>query len=71
MRYLHWINGPGKVWTRETIFVKKTLKKCGNFATVAIKFTSYNSKIAKYGSDLNNFENIANIKIPPNMLKCP
>ena len=27
MRYLYWTNGPGKVWTRETIFVKKNLKK--------------------------------------------
>ena len=25
MRYLHWTNGPGKVWTRETIFVKKNI----------------------------------------------
>ena len=31
MRYLHWTNGPGKVWTRETIFIKQ------NFATVAFK----------------------------------
>ena len=27
MRYLHWTNRPGKVWTRETIFVKKKWKK--------------------------------------------
>ena len=27
MRYLHWTNGPGKVWTGKTIFVKKILKK--------------------------------------------
>ena len=63
MRYLHWTNGPGKVWTRETTFVKKKMKKnLENFATVAVKFISQNSKIAKYGSDFTNFENIAKIK---------
>ena len=30
---------------------------------VAVKFTSLNSKIANYGSDSTNFENIAKIKI--------
>ena len=40
MRYLHWTNGPGKVWTRKTNFVKKNEKNVGNFATVAVKFTS-------------------------------
>ena len=30
MRYPHWTNGPGKVWTRETIFVKKNEKNVGN-----------------------------------------
>ena len=40
MRYLHWTNGPGKVWTMETIFVKQKFEKnIGNFATVAVKFT--------------------------------
>ena len=38
MRYVHWTNGPGKAWTRETIFVKKIEKNVGNFATVAVKF---------------------------------
>ena len=33
----------------------------GNFATVVVNFTSYNSSIAKYGSDFTNFENIAKI----------
>ena len=32
-----------------------------NFATVAVKFTSLNSKIVKYGSDFTNFEKIAKI----------
>ena len=41
MRYLHWANGPGKVGTRETIFVNRKFEKnVGNFATVAVKFTS-------------------------------
>ena len=31
MRYLHWTNGPGKVWTRETIFVKKIIEKMSGF----------------------------------------
>ena len=45
---------------RETFFVKKNLKK-----KLAVKFTSLNSKIAKYGSDFTNFENIAKkINIP-------
>ena len=47
MRYFYWTNGPGKVWTRETIFVKKNEKNVGNFATAAVKL---------------NFENIAKIK---------
>ena len=37
---LHWTNGPGKVWTRETVFVKKNGRNFGNFATVAVKLTS-------------------------------
>ena len=56
-------NGPGRIWNRETIFVNKIVKNVGNFATVAVKFTSLNSKIAKYGSDLTNFENIIIINI--------
>ena len=36
----------------------KKKKNVGNFATVAVQFTSQNSKIAKYGSDCTNFENI-------------
>ena len=40
MGYLRWTNGPGKVWTRETIYVKKIEKNVGNFAIVAVKFTS-------------------------------
>ena len=63
MRYLHWTNGPGKVWTGETIFVKKIFEKnVGIFAIVAVKFTSLNSKIANYGSNFTNFENISKIK---------
>ena len=31
MRYLHWTNGPGKVWTRQTIFVKKLFEKMSGF----------------------------------------
>ena len=27
MRYLHWTNGPGMVWTRETIFVRIKFEK--------------------------------------------
>ena len=62
MRYPHWTNGPGKVQTRETFFVKKKIEKMvGNFATVVVNFTSYNSSIAKYGSDFTNFENNAKI----------
>ena len=35
-------NGPGKIWARETIFVKKKKneKNVRNFATFAVKFTS-------------------------------
>ena len=32
------------------------------FIFMAVKFTSQNSKIAKYGSDFTNFENIAKMK---------
>ena len=57
------VKRPGNVWNRETIFdQKKNEKNNGNFATVAVKFTSLNSKIAEYGSDFTNFENIAKIK---------
>ena len=39
MRYIHLTNGPGKIWSRETIFVKKNKieKNVVNFATVAVK----------------------------------
>ena len=30
MRYLHWTNDPGKVWTMETIFFLNE-KKCREF----------------------------------------
>ena len=46
MRYLHWTNGPGKVWTRETIFVKKIFEKnVGIFTIVAVKLCHKTAKL--------------------------
>ena len=63
MRYLHWTNGPGKVWTRKTIFVKKKyLKKMSGFLRQwPLSLHRKTSKIANYGSDFTNFENIVKI----------
>ena len=44
MRYLHWINGPGQVRTRETIFVIFFLN-VGNFATVALSLHGKTAKL--------------------------
>ena len=60
MRYLHWTNGPGKVWTRETIFVKKIFEKMSGFLRQWP--LSLHRKTANYGSDFTNFENITKIK---------
>ena len=51
------------VWTRETIFAKKKWKKMsGILRQWPLSLHRKTAKIAKYGSDYTNFENIAKIK---------
>ena len=62
----HRSNGPGKVWTRESIFVeKKKWKKFQEFCDSALVPLGLDRKTEKllYGSDFTKFENTAKIII--------